>query len=133
MKQISMYILLTVIFVTKCNAQFKVLSNGEVRLWTNNMGPYDNSMITYANNDLSKAYVVDRNGIQKFMVEGRGRCYATGYYTLSDSTQKECIELIDNALNKVLNLNGVTYYLKNDKTLPGHIESHNLEQNLNDT
>jgi hypothetical protein len=121
MKTISLYILFAVILILKSNAQFKILSNGEVRLWTNNMGPYDNSMITYANNDLSKAYVIDRVGIHKFFVEGRGRCYATGYYTMSDSTLKYQIEPINNALSKVLNLNGVTYYFKNDDVIGGQL------------
>ncbi|HYX07872.1 MAG TPA: tail fiber domain-containing protein [Bacteroidales bacterium] len=114
MKKLILLVNILFFVVINNHAQFKIISNGEVRLWTNNMGPYDNSMITYTNNDYSKAYIVSRNGTQTFMVHGRGRCYSTGFITMSDSTSKINIKPIDNALNRLMHLNGVTYSFKNE-------------------
>lgn len=92
------YLFLPVIifFSLSSNAQFKIISNGEARLWTNNMGPWDNSMITYSNNAYSKAYVVDRNGSHTFYVRGDGCVYSRGSYINSDINLKKDIKNLVN-------------------------------------
>lgn len=96
MKKLSILLFVLVIFVTNINAQFKIMSNGEARLWTNNMGPWDNSMVTFSNNAKSKAYVVDRSGFHTFYVSGDGYIYANGSYFYSDINLKKDVKDVEN-------------------------------------
>lgn len=128
MKKIYLLILSTII-VHNLFGQFKVISSGEARLWTNNMGPWDNTMVTVVNNDYSKAYVVAK-GCElcnhRYYVRGDGKVYSNGYYSISDSRKKENIDSIHQALDKLLLLNGVTYRLINDEVPTNHTENHNV-------
>lgn len=95
-------------------SQFRVISNGEIRLSTNNMGPWDNSMITVVNHDKSKAYVVSKGGEHtdhRFYVRGDGRTFAYAHYNISNSQRIMNVLPIQNALGKIVSLNGVTYHL----------------------
>lgn len=92
------FILAILLSSLSSNAQFKLQSNGEVRLWTNNMGPWDQTFITYPNNNLSKNYIVYRNGT-KFFVRGDGYVYARGSYINSDKNLKKDIKNIENIDN----------------------------------
>lgn len=125
-------ILTTLFFSLSSYAQFKIISNGEARLWTNNMGPWDQTFITYANNDYSKCYIVSRNGT-KFYVRGDGHVYSRGSYITSDSTLKDDIQIIPNALYKLKHLSGITYCFKDDEEIiVAHSDNHNgLKDSLN--
>lgn len=96
------------VLVLNSNAQFKIESNGEARLWSNNMGPWDNSMITYANNNLSKAYVVSRNSSHTFYVRGDGYVIARGSFINSDKNLKKDIKNVEN-INSLFLLQAKTY------------------------
>ncbi len=107
MKKVNIFFILMIITLN-VNAQFKIISNGEVRLWTNNMGPWNNSMITYANNNYSKAYVVERNGTHKFYVRGDGYVYSRGSYINSDKNIKKDIKNVEN-INDLFRLQAKSY------------------------
>lgn len=70
------------------------------------------SGINWLNDTNTKAWAVKYNGQDKFYVYGDGQAYAYGWNTMSDSSLKENIRPIQNALEKVLKLEGVTYNLK---------------------
>ena len=129
MKKIYLLII-SIIIVHNLFGQFKVISNGEARLWTNNMGPWDNTMITVVNSDYSKAYVVAK-GCEtcnhRFFVRGDGHIYSRGSYITSDSALKADIQQIPNALNKLVKLNGVTYYFSDEEEfIDFHADNHNI-------
>ncbi len=86
---------------------------------TNPLDIYSNSTIAtgysginWLNDTNTKAWDVKYNNADKFYVYGNGQAYSFGWNTMSDSTLKENIHAIPNALNKVLKLQGVTYNLK---------------------
>ncbi len=91
--------------------------NGEV-----NKSPFDiysnatsnniYSGINWVNNTTTKAWAVKNGANDEFYVYGNGQAYSYGWNTISDSTLKENVGNIQNALNKVLCLQGVTYNLK---------------------
>ncbi len=66
----------------------------------------------WLNDTNTKAWTVKYNNADKFYVYGNGQAYSFGWNTMSDSTLKENVHLIPNALDKVLKLQGVTYNLK---------------------
>jgi len=70
------------------------------------------SGINWVNNTTTKAWAVKNGGQDEFYVYGNGQAYSFGWNTISDSTLKEHVSNIQNALNKVLRLQGVTYNLK---------------------
>jgi len=74
------------------------------------------SGINWLNNANTKAWTVKYNNQDEFYVNGNGQAYAYGWSTMSDSTLKENVHEIQNALNKVLQLQGVTYNLKQSST-----------------
>ena len=61
MKKKSFFELFAIVCLTLISdsvfSQFRVMPNGEIRLSTNNMGPWDNSMITVVNNDRNEKNV----------------------------------------------------------------------------
>ncbi|HTB32455.1 MAG TPA: tail fiber domain-containing protein [Bacteroidia bacterium] len=75
------------------------------------------SGINWLNDTNTKAWAVKYNGQDKFYVNGNGQSYAYGFNTMSDSTLKENVHEISNALDKVLKLQGVTYNLKQSSIL----------------
>jgi hypothetical protein len=86
---------------------------------TNPMDIYSNvtsgsgySVINWLNDTNTKAWTVKYNSVDKFYVYGNGQAYSYGWNTMSDSNLKENIHGIQNALDKVLKLQGVTYNLK---------------------
>jgi len=70
------------------------------------------SGINWLNDTNIKAWTVKYNNVDKFYVYGNGQAYSYGWNTMSDSNLKENIHGIQNALDKVLKLQGVTYNLK---------------------
>ena len=70
------------------------------------------SGVNWLNDTNTKAWTVKYNSLDKFYVYGNGQAYSYGWNTMSDSTLKENVHEIQNALNKVLKLQGVTYNLK---------------------
>lgn len=70
------------------------------------------SVINWVNDTNTKAWALKYNSVDKFYVYGNGQAYSYGWNTMSDSTLKENIHGIPNALDKVLRLQGVTYNLK---------------------
>ncbi|HTB05833.1 MAG TPA: tail fiber domain-containing protein [Bacteroidia bacterium] len=70
------------------------------------------SGINWLNNTTTKAWAVEYGGQDQFYVNGSGAAYAYSWNSLSDSTLKENIHGIQSALNKVLQLQGVTYNFK---------------------
>ncbi len=80
-------------------------SNTTSWAWMNN---------TFSPNQYSKNYIVTLNNTeQKFFVLGTGQVYSNGQYYFSDSIYKEDIEQIDNALEKIKRLRGVSFSFKN--------------------
>ncbi len=136
MKKINILFFILTIITLNVNAQFKIISNGEARLWTNNMGPWDNSMVTYANNDKSKAYVVERNGSHKFFVLGDGHVYARGSYINSDKNLKKDIKNIKN-INNLFRLQAKSYKFISTKDSTAlmykQINSDNIDTSFNGT
>jgi hypothetical protein len=70
------------------------------------------SGINWVDNATTKAWALQYSGQDKFYVLGNGQAYSYGWNILSDSTLKENISNIQGALNKVLQLQGVTYNFK---------------------
>lgn len=130
MKKIFLAII-TLIIYTNINAQFWITSSGEARLWTSKMGPYDNTMLTVPNHSYSKNYVVSMEGLYgspTFFVYGYGRVYSKGYSTLSDSTQKENIKPIDNALSNLRKINGIKFNYIDKADKKGNNQNRNVNQ-----
>jgi len=61
------------------------------------------------------AYTATLNGSDKFYVACAGWIYSQGHYLGSDIALKKDIEPLENSLQKVLNLKGVTYRFKTDQ------------------
>lgn len=72
------------------------------------------SGINWVNNNTTKAWAVKNGGQDEFYVNGNGQAYSYGWNILSDSTLKENVVKIQNGLEKVLKLQGVTYNYKKD-------------------
>ncbi len=103
------FLLITFIFIAIiANAQLKVLSNGEVRLWTNTAGQWDQSFVTFTNEPLSKAYIVQRGNDQNFFVRGDGFIYARGVYINSDARIKTNVQSLTD-INRLLKLRPISY------------------------
>jgi hypothetical protein len=73
----------------------------------------------YVNNSTTKAWAVENGATEEFYVLGSGQAYSYGWNLLSDSTLKENVAPINNALQKVLQLQGVTYNYKKDRVTSG--------------
>ena len=77
--------------------------------------PYDYGDVikVYSNRDTDVAYVVRRSGQFTFYVTGDGNVYSKGsLLTASDESYKENISSINNSLNTIRQMRGVTYKLK---------------------
>jgi hypothetical protein len=72
------------------------------------------SGVNWVNNITTKSWAVKNGASDEFYVLGNGQSYSYGWNTISDSTLKENVLGIQNALNKVLRLHGVTYNLKSN-------------------
>lgn len=70
---------------------------------------YGFAQVSNVNRPLTKGYSVVYNGTSTFNVLGNGWVEASGYTTTSDASVKENILPVENALSKILQLNGVTY------------------------
>jgi len=86
---------LFIAFSVSLSAQFKIQTNGEARLWTNNAGPWDNTFMNYPSHDYSKCYIVQKNNQSRFYVTGNGEAWSTGFMNLSDRRFKKNIQSID--------------------------------------
>lgn len=64
---------------------------------------------TYALNPYSKINIVTYNNQHKYYVRGDGKVFSNGYYSMSDITLKEHIEKIESPLDKIRELNGVSF------------------------
>jgi hypothetical protein len=72
------------------------------------------SGINWVSNATTKAWAVKNGSNDEFYVYGNGQAYSYGWNTISDSTLKENVLNINNALAKVLRLQGVTYNLRSN-------------------
>jgi hypothetical protein len=72
--------------------------------------------INNVNRGNTKGFVVQLNGTDQFQVFGNGNVWCAGTYSSSDKTLKENIDTLTGALNKVLQLQGVTYNFKSSVT-----------------
>jgi hypothetical protein len=70
------------------------------------------SGVNWVNDTTTLTWAVKYNNTNKFYVLGSGQVYGYGWNTISDSVMKENVQGIQNALYKVLHLNGVTYNFK---------------------
>lgn len=77
--------------------------------YVNHTSDYGYAQVSYVNREYSKALAVIYNSNQVFNVYGNGEVWASTSFTTSDQTLKENILPVENALAKILQLNGVTY------------------------
>ncbi len=89
-----------------------MLNTNPFDIYSNSNSGSGYSGVNWLNDTTIKAWTVKYNSQDKFYVYGTGQAYAYGWNTISDSTLKENVRTIPNALNKVLKLQGVTYNLK---------------------
>ncbi len=126
-----------------CHAQFKLFNTGCAAIGTVTPPPAKtqmqvvgnlnyNPLILYANDNLhnsysginsvndttTKAWAVQYGGQDKFYVLGSGQCYGYGYYSISDSSLKMNVRNIHDGLDKVMELQGVTYRMKSEPGKP---------------
>jgi hypothetical protein len=133
-----MFILTIFCFALNTNAQIKVKTNGRTfvgdpttdwgaelnvkaqnypTFYTESYYTTDNwwhNTGTNVNKSHTVSWVVRLNGDVKFYVEGNGQAVATNFYESSDSTYKENIHQINDALDKVKALRGVNYNWKEE-------------------
>ena len=83
-------------------------SNGN-EVDTYNTGAYGVTNISHLAGTNARTFMVNYNSAYTFYVYGSGQAWSYGWNSLSDSTLKENIHTIPNALNKVLKLRGVNY------------------------
>jgi len=95
MKKLTLVMWLFIAFSVSLSAQFKIQTNGEARLWTNNIGPWDNTFMTYPSHDYSKCYIVQKNNQSRFYVTRNGEAWSYGYMNLSDRRFKKNIQSIE--------------------------------------
>lgn len=69
----------------------------------------------------SQAYVLNYNSMDRFFVFGSGLVYGLTYYSWSDAKLKEDVKTIENALEKVLQLRGVTFKYKKEEAADSNI------------
>ncbi len=126
-----------------CQAQFKLYNTGSVSIGTVTPPPaktemqitgglnfnplilYSNDTIHYSysginnvNDSTTKAWAVQYGGHDRYYVLGSGQCYGYGYNSISDSTMKMNVHNIRYGLDRVMELQGVTYNLKCDAGRP---------------
>ena len=92
------------------------LNSNPLDIYSNSNSNTGYSGVNWLNDTNIKAWTVKYNSQDKFYVYGTGQAYAYGWNTISDSTLKENVNPISNALEKVLKLQGVTYNLKQTET-----------------
>ncbi len=81
--------------------------------YVNHTGAYGYAQVSYLNREDTKGLAVVYNSTEVFHVYGNGQVWASTSFTPSDLTLKENILPVENALSKILQLNGVTYnYIK---------------------
>jgi hypothetical protein len=84
---------------------------GKMYLYT----PDDVTFVTPTSSTSQKNLVVmNPSGYYKFWVRGDGTIFSVNQYITSDSTKKENVSLITNAIDKVNQIKGITYNLKPD-------------------
>lgn len=89
--------------------------------YVNHTSDWDYANIIYVNRANTKALTVSYNSGDAFNVYGSGYVEATDYLTWSDLTLKENITPIQNALDKIIQLNGVMYNYKQNQLSPNAI------------
>ena len=75
----------------------------------NSAGDWVRCIWVKATTPYATGYIMNYGGRDNFWVEASGLVYSVDHYLLSDVNFKTDIKTIPNALNKVLNLRGVTY------------------------
>jgi len=88
------------------------LNQNPLDIYSNNTRNSLYSGVNWLNNTTTKAWAVKNGANDEFFVYGNGQAYSYGWNTISDSTLKENVLAINNALEKTLRLQGVTYNLK---------------------
>lgn len=133
MKRTLLITLPLLLFILPSYSQFKIYSGGEIKFWNTNPGPWDNTFVTYANNDYSKCYVVRRATSDNFYVSGNGRTWSTGYHTLSDFRFKEDIEDVA-GIRDLYDLQAKSYILNTGPTATTSVaEKDGSENTISDT
>ena len=130
---------------TEIGMNAPTLSGFRVSIGGNNMGslfmrstqtgPWGNAQISEVSHRLTKSYVVSLGGLHNFMVYGEGSSLARiGHFTFSDSNFKENIVPITNAMDKIMDLNGVYFNRRiqpgDSSGIPHPTELGFLEQNV---
>jgi len=86
-------------------------SSGKMYLYNS----VDASFVTATTSTSQRNLVVmNPSGYYKFWVKGDGSIYSVNQYITSDSTKKENVSLITNAIDKIKQIKGITYNLKPD-------------------
>lgn len=84
-------------------------------LKVNHSSGWGHALTTLVTHPYTVSYAIAYNNACRFYVQGDGlACAERGFYTFSDLAYKEDINTITNPLDKILNLNGVTYRLKQE-------------------
>lgn len=99
---------------TDGRTRMNINAEGAIKFYNTNYNQWFNTMISYANNADAKMYVVNYNNSHTFYVTGNGSIFSRGNYIGSDISFKEDINTINSALDKVMQLRGVTYKFKAD-------------------
>ena len=86
-------------------------STGKVYLYSSSSPSFVSSSTSTTQRHLC---VMNPGGYYKFWVLGDGSVYSVNSYITSDSTKKENVVPITDAIEKVKSINGVTYNLKSD-------------------
>ncbi|MBN2649226.1 MAG: tail fiber domain-containing protein [Prolixibacteraceae bacterium] len=101
------------------SGSLKLFKDGDLVYNLYNTRNWRTGFVSNVNNDTQKGLVVHNNGAVAFIVYGDGTVEANGVALHSDSTLKEGISDMDNQLEKLKKLKGVTYHLKRDKAKDG--------------
>jgi len=131
-KKIIFYII-GILLALDLNAQIKVHSDNQISLGSLSkdwgvqiqpsgytyfqpqiFNPYAWMNLTVAQNQWSKCYIINYAGAHKFFVYGNGQIYSNGHWFGSDSIFKTQVERLDSCLYKILQLEGISYVLKED-------------------
>jgi len=100
--------------------RINLLSNGEMYYQQSSSANWALCITSKVNGSSQRAITVkDQNWNEVFRVFGDGTVEANGVALHSDSTLKESISDMDNQLEKLKKLKGVTYHLKRDKAIGG--------------
>ncbi|MDA3817861.1 MAG: tail fiber domain-containing protein [Prolixibacteraceae bacterium] len=98
------------------NGFLSLLGGGDLLYQQNSTSNWIGGIVSKVSNDTQRGLtVVDNSWNSVFKVFGDGTVTVNGVAVHSDSTLKEDIITMDNQIDKLKKINGVTYHLKRDK------------------